>query len=186
MAPNANPMGQVYLGFRSLLFKIAVFVVMAALLAWALGGTLWPKTEVRRVGEQVEIDGQAWALVFQIGGSLNRGTFGFARLEDGGEPADIWPKAENKSPTWRDAMPPVASPDGSRGAFAFEGSSGWTVVIIDDGTAEKWRSTGEDETGSQATDRWAAARALEAFERSGELPQSGTDADATGDVSSAG
>lgn len=36
-------MGQFALGIRSLLVKAAIFVVMAALLAWALGGTLWPK-----------------------------------------------------------------------------------------------------------------------------------------------
>lgn len=36
-------MGQLFLGFRSLLLKSAVFVVMAALLAWALGGTLFPR-----------------------------------------------------------------------------------------------------------------------------------------------
>ena len=36
-------MGQVALGFRSLLTKVAIFFVMAALLAWALGGTLWPR-----------------------------------------------------------------------------------------------------------------------------------------------
>jgi len=36
-------MGQFTLGLRSLLIKSAIFVVMAALLAWALGGTLWPR-----------------------------------------------------------------------------------------------------------------------------------------------
>ena len=69
-------MGQIYLGFRSLLVKIAIFVVMAALLAWALGGTLWPKTEVKIVGRPVDIDGQPMRLVYQIGGSHDRGTFG--------------------------------------------------------------------------------------------------------------
>ena len=55
MTPNASPMGQVILGFRSLLVKIAVFVLMAAMLAWILGGTLWPKTAVRVVGEPVAV-----------------------------------------------------------------------------------------------------------------------------------
>jgi len=36
-------MSQVVLGLRSLVIKLAIFVVMAALLAWALGGTLFPK-----------------------------------------------------------------------------------------------------------------------------------------------
>ena len=32
MTPNASPMGQVILGFRSLLVKIAVFVLMAGVM----------------------------------------------------------------------------------------------------------------------------------------------------------
>lgn len=36
-------MGQFALGLRSLLIKASVFVIMAALLAWALGGTLFPR-----------------------------------------------------------------------------------------------------------------------------------------------
>lgn len=36
-------MGQVALGLRSLVFRIVIFVIMAGLLAWILGGTLWPK-----------------------------------------------------------------------------------------------------------------------------------------------
>lgn len=38
-------MGQFALGIRSLLVKATIFVVLAALLAWALGGTLFPKPE---------------------------------------------------------------------------------------------------------------------------------------------
>ncbi len=38
-------MGQLALGLRSLAVRTAIFVVMAALLAWALGGTLWPREE---------------------------------------------------------------------------------------------------------------------------------------------
>ena len=36
-------MGQLALGVRSLLIRLAIFFVMAILLAWALGGTLWPR-----------------------------------------------------------------------------------------------------------------------------------------------
>jgi hypothetical protein len=38
-------MGQVALGLQSLALRLAVFVVMAALLAWALGGTLFPSPQ---------------------------------------------------------------------------------------------------------------------------------------------
>lgn len=52
-------MGQVALGLRSLLFKAGIFFVMAALLAWALGGTLWPRDEVVDF-EGVRFDGRDW------------------------------------------------------------------------------------------------------------------------------
>lgn len=38
-------MGQVALGLRSLVVRLAVFVVLAALLAWVLGGTLFPSPQ---------------------------------------------------------------------------------------------------------------------------------------------
>jgi hypothetical protein len=52
-------MGQLALGFRSLFIKLAIFFVMAALLAWALGGTLWPRPEVTEL-EPVSFDGRDW------------------------------------------------------------------------------------------------------------------------------
>jgi hypothetical protein len=36
-------MGQLALGVRSLLIRLMIFIIMAILLAWALGGTLWPR-----------------------------------------------------------------------------------------------------------------------------------------------
>ena len=36
-------MGQLALGVRSLIIRLVVFFIMAVLLAWALGGTLWPR-----------------------------------------------------------------------------------------------------------------------------------------------
>ncbi len=66
-------MGQLALGFRSLLVKALVFVVMAGLLAWALGGTLFPRPTVVRLPSangmrwQVaiggDIDGMQWTLL---------------------------------------------------------------------------------------------------------------------------
>lgn len=52
-------MGQLVLGFRSLFVKIAVFVVFAALLAWILGGTLWPKPHFVD-SAAVSFDGGQW------------------------------------------------------------------------------------------------------------------------------
>ena len=66
-------MGQLALGFRSLLIKVAIFFVMAGLLAWALGGTLFPKPTVVnlpgagdvywRVSSGGELHGLQWSLI---------------------------------------------------------------------------------------------------------------------------
>jgi hypothetical protein len=64
-------MGQVALGFRSLLIKAGIFFVMAGLLAWALGGTLFPRNlnfsgagEVHwKVSLGGDIDGMQWTLM---------------------------------------------------------------------------------------------------------------------------
>lgn len=66
-------MGQVALGFRSLLIKAAIFFIMAGLLAWALGGTLFPQPTVVnlpgagavywRVSSGGEINGLQWSLM---------------------------------------------------------------------------------------------------------------------------
>lgn len=184
MTPNASPMGQVILGFRSLLVKIAVFVVMAAMLAWILGGTLWPKTAIRVVGEPVVIDGQRWVLVDQIGGRLTRSTFGFARLDDRDRPVDVWPKAEEMVPAWSDALAPVAAPDGGSGAVAYAIVDRWHVLRLDDGSVEAWRSS-PDRTTEEVADRWDAARRLETFARTGAFDQSAAvvDSAGTGDAS---
>ena len=124
-------MGQVYLGFRSLLVKIAVFVVMAALLAWALGGTLWPKTVSRVVGVPVVVDGVMLALVDQVG--AERSTFGLGVLDPQGMVLECWPQPESKTPEWIEAMSPVSTPDGSAGAVAARTIERWTVWFFDDG-----------------------------------------------------
>jgi hypothetical protein len=66
-------MGQVVLGFRSLLIKAAIFFVMAGLLAWALGGTLFPQPTIVnlpgagevywRVSSGGQINGLQWSLM---------------------------------------------------------------------------------------------------------------------------
>jgi len=56
-------MSQVVLGLRSLGIKLAIFFVMAALLAWALGGTLFPRPVVvvmEADGVRLAEDAYAW------------------------------------------------------------------------------------------------------------------------------
>ena len=58
---------QVMLGLRSLLVKLAIFFVMAALLAWALGGTLFPRPEIVD-HSRVTFQGAEWWLRMLAGG----------------------------------------------------------------------------------------------------------------------
>ena len=190
MHRNASPMGQIYLGFRSLLFKIAVFVVMAALLAWALGGTLWPRVASRVIGPPAKVGGVSWVLVDQIG-DLDS-TFGIARLDDTGRAIEPFPNARSESPRWDEAMPPVAAPGGDQGAFAKCCEGTWAVVVFRDGETGH---RGEDVVEVVVPNRWEAARRLERFARTGSTAlaeatdqpsATDTEADATGDASSAG
>jgi hypothetical protein len=82
-------MGQVALGFRSLLIKGAIFFVMAALLAWALGGTLFPRAEVVDY-DAITFEGRDWFWRLTVGGreSGARWTFMSQHGEDGPEPID--------------------------------------------------------------------------------------------------
>lgn len=58
-------MGQLALGVRSLLIRLAIFFVMAILLAWALGGTLWPRP-VTAQAMSITSGGQTWSWVARI------------------------------------------------------------------------------------------------------------------------
>lgn len=60
-------MGQLALGLRSLLVKAAVFFVMAALLAWVLGGTLFPRPQ-RVELPSVAFAGKLWHVRLSVGG----------------------------------------------------------------------------------------------------------------------
>jgi hypothetical protein len=59
-------MGQVALGFRSLLFKLAVFSVMAAMLAWILGGTLFPRPVTAMQSPSLEAGPWTWSWQAEI------------------------------------------------------------------------------------------------------------------------
>lgn len=60
--------GQIVLGFRSLLVKLAIFIIMAALLAWALGGTLWPRPKTETLSWYT-LDDLQWAWQISVGHS---------------------------------------------------------------------------------------------------------------------
>jgi hypothetical protein len=93
-------MGQIALGFRSLLIKLAVFFVMAALLAWALGGTLWPRAEtVDRV--PVDFGGCQWFWRLTAGGREHQQTWSMMVRCAEGHPEPV------AGPLWEDVAGPV-------------------------------------------------------------------------------
>ena len=66
-------MGQFELGIRSLLVRATIFVVLAALLAWALGGTLFPKPHTADFRAQsAAFSGETWYWRLLLGGK-NKG-----------------------------------------------------------------------------------------------------------------
>jgi len=62
-------MGQFALGIRSLVVRATIFVIMAALLAWALGGTLFPRAQKADFSAQaVRFGDDKWFWQVQVGG----------------------------------------------------------------------------------------------------------------------
>ncbi|MFK7962153.1 MAG: hypothetical protein AB8G96_16700 [Phycisphaerales bacterium] len=150
-------MGQVALGIRSLVFRLAIFVAMAALLAWALGGTLLPRAETAEY-DAVRADGSSWYWRLAVGGRrvpeldplgvrwtlVVRGDDGRS-AEVGGD--DV---------AWTDVAGPVASSIVGLGTAASEGSPrgiwfagfdrrtpdrGWQLYRIVPGTPESTASS---------------------------------------------
>lgn len=158
-------MGQVYLGFRSLLVKLAIFVVMAALLAWAIGGTLWPRTAVGIVGSAIIIDGHRIALVDRLRSDGSRSSFALALLDGNREVVEFWPPDESERATWSDALSPVANPDATRGAAAFSSEGRWTVVEFGIPTGGGHPLEGSNPEMRAVADRLEAAQALHRFTR---------------------
>jgi hypothetical protein len=117
-------MGQVALGLRSLLIKAIVFFVMAALLAWALGGTLWPRAEI------VELEGVAWGtrLWFwqaSVGGRAPGEVRWQLMVATQGEPAR--PVDERR---WATVSGPVAAADALYYAGQPAPGDGWRIERI--------------------------------------------------------
>lgn len=131
---NHPPMGQLFLGFRSLLIKLAVFVVLAALLAWILGGTLWPRPETAKVNP-VEFGGETWFWQLAVGGAESgRVEWTLMRTGSNGQPV---PLDERR---WRDVAGPVATNAGLYFAGlrrSDEAAAAWTLVRVDRDNTEQ-------------------------------------------------
>lgn len=75
-------MGQIALGFRSLMIRLAIFFVMALLLAWALGGTLWPRP-VTAPAMSIDAGGVVWNWDVRISSYTEPGLTWILSAEDG-------------------------------------------------------------------------------------------------------
>ena len=122
-------MGQFALGIRSLLIKIAIFVVLAALLAWTLGGTLFPRAETSDA-PGVTWHGATWRLRAEMGGE-HRGRLRWTlmRQETDAKPA---PWVLRGFDEWSDAVGPVATTDSLYVAFRDRDAPEWTLATITD------------------------------------------------------
>jgi hypothetical protein len=131
-------MGQFALGIRSLLIRLAVFFVMAALLAWALGGTLWPRAETVEL-DAVSFDGAQWFWRLSVGGR-DRGLVRWTlmRRRGAGEAAAV------DDQVWFEVAGPVATPE----AIYFAGRASrnpeepWRIEGVGAG-AVGWREPGD-------------------------------------------
>ena len=139
-------MGQLALGLRSLVIKLAIFFVLAALLAWVLGGSLFPRTP------SVELDSVSfleddwqWKLMLRQPGDQLRWELVRRRIDGTVEVVDAGP--------WREVAGPVAAGDflvyAGRSAV---GEDHWRLARLDRELTREW---------STLADRLAVERQLE-------------------------
>lgn len=120
-------MGQVALGFRSLLIKGAIFFVMAALLAWALGGTLWPRAESADF-DSVSLGDHEWFWRLSVGGR-ERGAVRWSLMH---RPVGAEEPVLVDDRTWVEVAGPVATDDAIyfAGRPSFNPEESWRLERI--------------------------------------------------------
>lgn len=136
-----------------MLIKAAVFVVLASLLAWALGGTLWPRPQVAQM-DAVTFENRTWNWQLAVGGARTepswvRWTMMVAEGDDPAQPHD--------DQHWFDVAGPVVTDDSLYYAGRLENESTWQLVRID--------AEGDTHT-SEVPDRFALELQLTRAERS--------------------
>jgi hypothetical protein len=139
-------MGQLALGLRSLVIKLAIFFALAALLAWVLGGSLFPRTP------SVELDSVSfleaewqWKLMLRQPGDQLRWELVRREADGSVEVVDAGP--------WREVAGPVAA--GEFLVYAGRpvvGEDRWRLARVDRGMRCEW---------STLPDRLAVERQLE-------------------------
>ncbi len=127
-------MGQVALGVRSLLIKVAVFVALASALAWALGGTLWPRPQVAQF-DQVSFNGREWHWQLAVGGARSEPSWVrwtmMQRTESG-----VAVTVDERE--WIDVAGPVVTESALYYAGRQKHDRQWTMVRIVDGDTHEY------------------------------------------------
>lgn len=129
-------MGQFTLGLRSLLIRSTIFVVMAALLAWALGGTLFPRPATSDfLAQRVQFNGGKWHWRLLVGGK-NAGEvrWNLMREDDRGEAK---PFVETR---FVEVIGPIAGDDGLYYAGRnVDSEKAWQIARVDNaGQTQTW------------------------------------------------
>ena len=124
------PIVQVILGLRSLIVKAVVFFIMAALLAWALGGTLFPRPEVVDYGK-VTFNGTEWWLRMLAGGDQPGAVRWYLMARNGGK---TFPQphlhGDPEDVGWLDATGPVVADNVLYVAYQ-TAREGWQIAVFE-------------------------------------------------------
>lgn len=121
-------MGQLALGFRSLIIKAAVFVVLASLLAWALGGTLWPRPQVAQM-QSVHFAGSEWNWQLAVGGARNAPSWvRWTMMRSTGNHQAV----AFDDRVWKEAAGPIATDSALYYAGRMSDNDGWWLIVVNE------------------------------------------------------
>jgi hypothetical protein len=119
---------QVFLGLRSLLVKCVVFFIMAALLAWALGGTLFPRPEVVDHPHVTFKDTEWWLRM--LAGGDEPGAVRWYLMENTGGKTFKQPHLHQDDDGWLDACGPVVAGNTLYVGFRTP-REGWQIAVFE-------------------------------------------------------
>lgn len=138
-------MSQLALGLRALLVRLTVFFVMAALLAWVLGGTLFPGPQSVTLAP-FEVGGSAYALRV-TGTARDPGSVRWSLLRT--EPTGPRTVDAGVPGTWVRTWGPVLGAEGALIGVECASSGGstelWIALIAPDGSTRAHQVRDQDE-----------------------------------------
>lgn len=136
---------QLLLGLRSLAIRIVIFVVLAGVFAWMIGGSIFPGSQVVNL-PSFQWRQQAWNL--QVTGNGNRAAPVRWRLLRVDARGDVVEQTLGIEGIWREVHGPVVHAGGMLIAAHAErdGTSGWWIgSMTNDGTVSARAAASEQE-----------------------------------------